>query len=114
MIMILNNETNNPIEITGYNRYLDTPNPEVLYRININFSGDYSGDSVDNLAVYAGQPITSIKVINDEENTLMDISADRAVLDSLSENCDQFSRSASAGIVVYRNVIVNPVTEGEI
>lgn len=99
--MIINGQAAELIDITSYSRNLDIPDPDVRFRLNLNFSGDYSADGVEYLANYADTLITKIKIQDDSQNVLLYSNNVKAKLESLSETCDANGRYGYATIVIY-------------
>lgn len=99
--MILNGQAAEQIDITSYSRTLDVPDPDIRFRLSLNFNGDYSADGVEYLANYADTLITKIK-IQDANNTVFLYSPSvKAKLESLNETCDENGRYGYATIVIY-------------
>ena len=100
MKMILNNKTNEEIDVTSYSRSLDVGDANVRFRLNLVFNGNYSAEGFEYLANYANVDITEITVEDDEGNEMLHTVA-RARLETLSENCDNNGRYGYATIAIY-------------
>lgn len=99
--MILNGQAAEPIDVTSYSRNLDIPDPDIRFRLNITFTGDYSANGVEYLANYADTLITKIKIQDASNNVYLYNNDVKAKLESLSESCDENGRYGYAAIVIY-------------
>ena len=108
MTMILNGNTNEPIDISTYSRNLDVPNVDVRFNLNISFNGDYSAAGIEYLADYANSDITSISIKNGDDDMLTAVNI-TAKLTSLNETCNENGeRYGYASIVIYEAGVTIP------
>lgn len=98
MIMYLNNNEQNPIEIKSYSRNLAVGDPNVLYRIEINFGDDISAEGVEAIASNSNN-IESIKVVKDE-TVMLNIFHRTIRLEIFNDSCDEYGRYVHATYVV--------------
>lgn len=101
MNMILNNNTNEVIEITSFSRYFDIQDEKVRFRLDLGFSENYSSDSIEFLANYAKKEITSIVISNSLNENVLNLNNLNAELTALTETCSNENRYANAAITVY-------------
>jgi len=99
MQMILNGKSNEVIDISGYTRTLDIPDPNIRFRLDLNFNGEYSAAGIEYLAEYANKDITSI-VISNDGNTVLETNS-KATLAALNESCTGNDRYGYASINIY-------------
>ena len=101
MNMVLNNNTNEVIEIASFSRYFDLQDEKVRFRLDLGFSENYSSDSIEFLANYAKKEITSIVINNSLNENVLNLNGLNARLTSLTETCSNESRYANATITAY-------------
>lgn len=101
MKMYLNSKATEPIDVNSYSRYLDVPDQDVRFRLELNFSGDYSAEGVEYLANYANTLITDIVIEDENGVAILTSSGIKAKLTALQENCSEESRYGNASISIY-------------
>lgn len=99
MQMILNGKSNEAIEISGYTRTFDIPDPNIRFHLDLNFNDEYSTADIEYLAEYANKDITSI-VISNNGNTVLETNS-KATLAALNESCTGNDRYGYASINIY-------------
>ena len=98
--MILNNEQDDPIDVTTFSRIVDVNNPDIRFRVNISFKDNYSEQSIQNLAKYSKEDITNIKIYDNEVECLA-ISNVHAKFEHINESYDSTGKFGYAVIVVF-------------
>lgn len=113
MKLILNNKNNENIAITNFNRNLDIDNPTILF--NIYFSTDNLADitSMNYLAQYANTKITAYKILNNDDDVLLEVNDINAKLTSFNETFTNDYYNANASIQIMENTNIQPMEEEE-
>ncbi len=113
MKLILNNNNNENIIITNFNRNLDIDNPIILF--NIYFSTDNLADitSMNYLTQYANTKITAYKILNNDNDVLLEVNDINAKLTSFNETFTNDYYSANASIQIMKNTNIQSMEEEE-
>jgi len=103
MKLILNNKASEAIGIENFSRSLDIPDTTVLF--NTYFSTNRLEDmpSMNYLTQYASLPITSYKIIDNDDTVISEVTNITAHLTSLNENFNEGSYSANGSFIVDEN-----------
>ena len=101
--MIINNNENKVIEFSNFFRRLQRDENKVYFHIDINFINDYSSKSIDDFAYFADQEISSIKVLNNQNEEIFIVTADNTniYLKDLYENYNDNAKNGSATLEIY-------------
>lgn len=104
MKMFLNN-TETSIAVNNFFRGLEIDGEEnSFFRFELNFNNDYSSQDIDYLATFAGKNITDIKIINKNNEVVLELHNIQAKLQNLYENYNDENKSANATIsITYSN-----------
>lgn len=102
MIMYLNNKINEPITIGSYSRNLTLGDETTsLYQIDINWNDNYSPASIEKIYSYVHVPITSIKIVRNEETVLETSNTVNLQLNYLNEAGTDEGLYAACGFIAY-------------
>lgn len=101
MTLYLNNETNNPIIINNYTRDFNVSNSNFIYRIDINFNNDYDLEAINQLRKYIKTPINSIKIINNNNQIILNAINIHAEFLVLTETGNDDILSACCAFIIY-------------
>ena len=97
MTLILNNHTNELIHVDNVIRNLDVYDPNVLFSVNVSCTNREHATSIRKLADYENIPITAYKVIDSNNQVLIDEQDCEGKLTSYNENFtdDYYSLNAT-------------------
>ena len=100
MKLVLNNKANEAILIDNFNRNLDISNPEILFNVYFSSNNVAGMNSMNYLAQYANTPITAYKILNDQDEVMLDVAEADAKLVSFNESFTNDYYNANASIQV--------------
>ena len=73
MKLILNGKENEVIKIDNFSRNLDIPDPSVEFNIYFSTENVLNIQSMNYVAQYANQGITSYEILSDEDDVLLSV-----------------------------------------
>ena len=97
MILILNNKINEEMHVDNVSRNLDVYDPNVLFTVNVSCNNRTHATSIRRLADYENTTITAYKVIDANNQVLVNETDCEGKLTSYSENFtdDYYSLNAT-------------------
>lgn len=100
MKLILNNKTNEAIIIDNFNRNLDIASQEILFNVYFSSNNIAGMSSMNYLTQYATTPITAYKILNNNDDVLLNVVNADAKLTSFNETFTNDYYNANASIQV--------------
>ena len=100
MKLILNGKENEVIKIDNFSRNLDIPDPSVEFNIYFSTENVLNIQSMNYVAQYANQGITSYEILSDEDDVLLSVQNVTATLTSFNETFTNNYYNANASISV--------------
>lgn len=100
MKAIFNNNANKAITFSSFSRRLNLDDATIDFDLTFDMSAGATAGNASALAAYAKTPITSIVIVNQENETLIEMNDIKARLTAFNETLTEEYYSASASLVV--------------
>lgn len=101
--IIINNNNSKIIEFSNFFRRLERNENGAYFHVDINFVNDYQSKSIDDFAYFANQEISSIKVLDSQDEEIFSITDAEIHLSNLYENYNDNVKNGSATLEIYYN-----------